>query len=377
MKGDLTRLRGGFPTVRLTARRVAAVVEAPGCDRRVLLDGAGVDTAKLAGLLTGTFDRQSPQAMARTVQFTQMLEANEHAQILALARMHLGLELREVRKRDMADAAGSAELASTRETLRARFTRHEIARILRGDEAACNLLINPVTPLRVGPRTAWLEQDVLAFAEAGHISVVMIKTFDYLDGEADPKKVGQTAREAAAHVLSLQELVEQLGYPSDRVGTKILLILPGALSFRPVGQVIDVAPKVDTLRRRLAALPDVEVLAEDIGIPVALPDVRNVKKAGGGAREQALEVVQRLPFRFGDGCPQCPMFRVCRDEAQQARDTSRLGSAVAATCGEVTSIDQAIALAQGTQQPATRSEAALADVLGRAAAAHARAEEAA
>lgn len=376
MMDSLNRLRGGFPEVRLTARRVAAVVEAPGCDRRAILDGAGVDTTKLAGLVTGVLDRQSPQAMSRAAQFQRVLENHEHAQILALGRQHLGLELAEVRKRDMSEVADGAQLGS-KETLRGRMTRQHIRHILDGDPNALNMLINPATPLRVGPRVAWLEQDALAFAEAGQLNLVMVKTFDYLDGEADPAKVGQTAREAAAHILSLQELAEDLGYPRDRVGTKVLLILPSGLTFRPAGLLVDVSQQVARLQRRLAHVPDVEALVADLGIDLSLPSYGSRVPRTNELVQNARNVIDRLPFRFGDGCQQCPMFRICRDEAQDARSTARLGSAVAGACGEVASVDDALALGHGAQTPASLSEHALAAMLQRAAAAHARATEAA
>lgn len=376
MTDSLSRLRGNFPEVRLTARRVAAVVEAPGCDRRTILDGAGVDTTKLAGLITGRLDRQSPQAMSRAAQFQRVLDDHEHAQILALARQHLGLELNEVRKRNMADTADGAQIG-IRETLRARMTRQEIRRILDGDAAAYNMLVSPVTPLQVGHRTAWLEQDALAFAEAGHLSLVMVKTFDYLDGEADPAKVGQATREAAVHVLSLQELAEDLGFDRDRVGTRILLILPSGLTFRPAGLILDVSHQIARLQRRLAMVPDVEALAERLDIDGALPEYGSRTDASEGLAQQARDVVERLPYRFGDGCQQCPMFRICRDEAQDARSTARLGSTVAGACGEVASVDEALALAHGEHAPASTSEQALASMLQRASAAHERALEAA
>lgn len=376
MTDSLSRLRGDFPEVRLTARRVAAVVEAPGCARRSILDGAGVDTTKLAGLITGTLDRQSPQVMSRAAQFKRVLDNHEHAQILALARQHLGLVLAEVRKRDMTEIADGAQLGS-RETLRGRMTRQQVRRILAGEPDALNMVINPATPLQVGPRTAWLEQEALAFAEQGKINLVMVKTFDYLDGEADPAKVGQTAREAAAHILSLQELAEELGYPRDRISAEVLLILPSALSFRPVGLLVNVSQHVARLERRLANVPDVEALVAELGIEQHLPSFGPRIPRTEELVQDARDVVDQLPFRFGDGCQQCPMFRICRDEAQDARSTARLGSAVAGACGDVDSVDEALALAHEEQAPASLSERALASMLKRAAAAHDRATEAA
>ena len=57
--------------------------------------------------------------------------------------------------------------------------------------------------------------------------------------------------------------------------------------------------------------------------------------------------------------------------------TARLGSTVAGACGEVTSVDEALALAHGEHEPASTSELALASMLQRAAAARERALEAA
>lgn len=373
MTDSLRQFRGDFPEVRLTARRVAAVVEAPGCERRTILDAAGVDTTKLAGFITDHLDRQSPKAMSRAAQFQRVLDAHGRAEILRLARLHLGLELPEVLTRNMADIADGAKLG-TGETLRAVKTRHEIRRILRNEPRAYNMLINPVTPLQVGPRTAWLQQDALAFAEAGRLSLVMVKTFDCLDGEADPAKVGQASREAAAHILSLQELAASLGFSRDRVSTQMLLILPSDLTFRAVGLLIDVAPQVAQLQRRLSQVPDADALLATLDLGTSLPSYASRTEE---LAEQAREVVERLPFRFGDGCQQCPMFRICRDEAQAARSTARLGSAVAGACGEIGSVDEALALVEGERAPASLSEMALTSMLQRAVIAHDRATEAA
>ncbi len=85
--GPLDSFRGDFPSQHLNARRVAGALEAPGCQRRTLLDAAAVNLDKLGSLLSDIpSDRQSPFALTRGNQFEQQVVANGMAEIVALAR---------------------------------------------------------------------------------------------------------------------------------------------------------------------------------------------------------------------------------------------------------------------------------------------------
>jgi hypothetical protein len=369
-------LRGDFVPATLTARRIASFLDVPGCNRRAVLDAAAVDINKLARLLDGEENRQSPFAITRGKQFEERVTADGMGPVIRLVREHLGFTIPEVRQKDLS-AAQIREEYGLRGTeairdRRAALTRHHIERMLSGDDDAHNVLRHPVTRLRIGGRDAWLEQDVLAFAVAGHLGVVEIKSFPAIDGRADPDKVSAALRQSAVYVLSVQLLATELGFGPDAVSTTVLMILPNNLSFIPVGRPADVAMQVARLRRQIAAVPNVasilESLPDGLTLP-ALPARHAPAVEVQQAQSAAADVVAAIPARFGDGCTGCPMFKVCRAEAERQRLVSRLGNDAANSCGSVTTIDRALALADGRAAGRTEAEQAVADVLASGAAA--------
>jgi hypothetical protein len=73
----LTDLRGPVPPQGYDARKIAALTANPGCDRRSLLDAAGVDKAELAARLgaAGGYG-QSPFALGRGSAFEALVKAD-------------------------------------------------------------------------------------------------------------------------------------------------------------------------------------------------------------------------------------------------------------------------------------------------------------
>ena len=375
--GPLDSFRGEFLRQPLNARRVAGALEAPGCQRRTVLDAAAVNLDKLGSLVSGLpRDRQSPFTLTRGNQFEQQVVANGMAEIVSLARHHLGLEIPEVRQHDLSAPALREAYPGVTGTkmneLRARLTRQRAEEMLTDPTQAYNLIRHAMTRLDFGGETAYLEQDVLAFAIDGRIHVVEIKSYPRIDGRADPTKASATIRQTAVYVLSLQQLMVEISAPPDVVNTTTMIVLPENLFFRPTAVTIDIDMYVRRLRRQLASVPRAaEILA---GIPdgTSLP-----AHPGDGAGDDemaaaamaAREALASLPPRFTDGCVSCPLFHHCRDEAELHGSTARLGSAVAGVCGNVTDIAAALDLAEGRRAPANASEAAVAATLARGAAA--------
>lgn len=372
----LQRLRGEFPGARLNARRVASIVEAPGCVRRTVLDAAGVDTTFLVQQLGFKRDRQSPLAISRAAQFEALLERDGRAQLIQLARRHLDLELSDVRVKDLSVAGTRSQVRIAADTRRTKLTKQELGHILRREPGAANLLVKPLTTLTIGNLEAQLEQDVLAFAEQGALHVVAIRNFYMTRDDADPTLVGQAARETAVHVLSLQRMAEALGCDRAQISTKVLLVLPRDLLFVPTGVVIDVADEVEHLEQAIGRIGDIEDLAESLDL-IALPPPPETLSSEDDHEQFRGEVrgaLRAMPMRFGDGCVSCAMFRSCRQEAEAERSTARLGSVVAGLCGETGSIDAVLDLVEGRRAPQSISEAAISDVLQRASRAIERAE---
>jgi hypothetical protein len=373
----LENFRGSFPRQPLNARRVAGALEAPGCQRRTVLDAAAVNLDKLGSLISGTpTDRQSPFALTRGNQFEQQVVANGMAEIVALARRHLALEIPEVRQHDLSASALSEAYPGVAgikmNELRARITRQRASEMLSDPSHAYNLIRHAMTRLDFGGEIVYLEQDVLAFAVDGRIHVVEIKSYPRIDGRADPVKASATVRQTAVYALSLQQLMVEIGARPDVVNTTTMIVLPENLSFRPTAVTIEIDMYVRRLRRQLASVPQATEIIEALSAGIRLPD-HPAKGAGSDelttAATAAREALAPLPPRFTDGCVSCPLFHHCRDEAEFHRSTSRLGSAVASACGNVTDIAAAIDLAEGRRAPADASEAAVAAALARGAAA--------
>ena len=375
--GPLERFRAEFPRQPLNARRVAGALEAPGCQRRTALDAAAVNLERLGSLISGASrDRQSPFALTRGNQFEQQVVANGMAEIVSLARRHLGLEIPEVRQHDLSASAlreAYPGVTGTRmNERRALLTRQRVEEMLTDPTQAYNLIRHAMTCLDFGGETVYLEQDVLAFAVDGRLHVVEIKSYPRIDGRADPTKASATVRQTAVYVLSLQQLVIEIGAPPDVVNPTTMIVLPENLSFRPTAATLDIGMYVRRLRRQLASVPRAAEILDAVPTGTRLPahpsDEANAEDWAAAAAA-AREALTPLPSRFTDGCVSCPLFHHCRHEAELHRSTARLGSAVAAACGNVTDIVAALDLAKGRRTPADASEAAVAATLARGAAA--------
>ncbi|NEB95627.1 hypothetical protein G3I21_28785, partial [Streptomyces bauhiniae] len=86
MRHRLAELRGpDVPAKALDARALAALAANPGCRRRAILDGAGVDKAALAGALGAPSDYgQSQFALIRGNTFEARVKADGGAELLRL-----------------------------------------------------------------------------------------------------------------------------------------------------------------------------------------------------------------------------------------------------------------------------------------------------
>ncbi|RFU86683.1 hypothetical protein DY218_10870, partial [Streptomyces triticagri] len=92
LRQRLAELRGpAVPPKSLDARALAALAANPGCRRRALLDGAGVDKAALAGALGAPSGfGQSQFALVRGNAFEARVKADGGAELLRLAHGLLG-----------------------------------------------------------------------------------------------------------------------------------------------------------------------------------------------------------------------------------------------------------------------------------------------
>lgn len=365
----LDRLRGAFPKKAFDARRIAATLEQPGCDRRLTLDAAHVHLNRLAEVLGAPPARQSPFALTRGNAFERQVMDSGMAGLVSVLRAELGMSIAEVRQIDLSAEQVAATFGKATNALRLSLTRQRLTDMLTGDPAAANLIRHPLLAVNVAGLIQHVEADVMALVHGGRLHIVEIKSYQAIDGRPDPGKVAETALQSAVYVLAIQDLVQDLGFPVTIVSTEVLLVIPANFSFTPVGYRMDVRSRVRRLRRQLASLPLAATIADDLPAELVLPAApgRAAPPAHREeARRQATEVVSAISPLFGDGCPTCPLFRFCRDEARTSGSVAALGGAISADLGDVGTVDVALALARGERAPASPAEAAVAETLGRA-----------
>jgi hypothetical protein len=373
----LVRFRGGFPAKPLDARRVAGLLEAPGCTRRQVLDAASIPMDDLVPLLGGRRPAKSPLALDRGRRFEQRVVANGMTELLPLVRKKLGLRVQDIRQLDLSTAqlqTQHPELAKSKDKrklakLRVDLTRAAVKEMLDGDQAAINLLRHPYLPLSVGDMPTHLEPDIVAFAASGDLAPLEIKSFSCVNGVADPLKVSEAARQMAVYLLGLRELVGSLNGAKERVNTSGLLVMTENLFLSATGHVINLRPQVQRLERTLREFPDATRLAQFVPVSIALPDLPDKdapQATKDAAREQATEAIGALGMRFGDGCTRCPMLSFCRAEARLQDNVAQLGNQAANLCGDVGTVTAALELAAGSREPHGAAEIAVADELRRA-----------
>ena len=314
-------LRGPVPGKRHNARTIAALTGNPGCTRRAVLDASGVDKPRLAQAIgfPGRFG-QSRFALARGNAFEAMLKASD------------GELLRSVLGGIAGDYLDVGE--DTDDTLVARNVRTK--QLL--DDKAAKLLDHPMLTLEVAGQTVYLEPDLIAFQPAGgRLQVVEIKSFAIVDGQADGAKVSAAAVQAAVYVLALRRLLGD-----DRVSHEVVLVAPVDFSMTPVAVVLDVRKQLSTLRRQLSRLASVSSLIADLPAWVSF-DLAQDPAA-------LINSISALTARYAPEClSSCEMSVYCRDEA--AGTTGALGRPVRDALGGVESIEDVLALADGTLEP--------------------------
>lgn len=313
-------------------RRIAGLLDAPGCRRRQGLDAGMVDLGALAAEVGTDGGGQSPYARERNGTFTALALAA----LPLLVERHLGLTCGEARETD------------------------DLGEVLRSDGPGLWLLRSPSLPVPVDTRPTaptgrlQVEPELVILAGDGTaLHPVELRSYACLDGHADPTKVAGTARELAVTVLALREQAERLGADPDRIRSQALLVLPRNFGLTPVGTRLDVAPQTRRLRWMLARLP-----AEPLPVDPLRPG-------------PPLAALAQLDARFGDGCPSCPLYTFCRGQEERSGSVARAGASVANLCGPVGTAADALALAHGERAAETEAEQAIAAELARAAQAYA------
>ncbi|MBG0563076.1 hypothetical protein [Actinoplanes aureus] len=322
----LDQLRGPGRAKRHNARTIAALTGNPGCARRAVLDAAGVDKVKLAERVgfPGSFG-QSRFALSRGNAFEAMLKADDCALLRSVLGAASSLSYQDLGA-DSDDTLGN---------------RHDRTVELLADARAA-LIDHPLLTLDVAGQTVYLEPDLIAYAHRGRLQVVEIKSFAIVDGQADSAKVSAAAVQAAVYVLALRSLLERLGQDPSLVDHEVVLVCPENFSLSPVAVKLDVRKQLSTLRRQLSRLASVasliDALPEGITFDLALP------------AEELTVALGHIEPRYAPEClSTCELSVYCRNEA--AGSTAVLGRPVREALGGIETVDEVLALADGSRSP--------------------------
>ncbi|MEU5435709.1 hypothetical protein AB0G73_20360 [Streptomyces sp. NPDC020719] len=328
----LAELRG--PTVvprPLDARALAALAANPGCRRRALLDGAGVDKGALAEALgspSAAFG-QSQFAIARGTTFESRVKADGGTELLRLLHEHVGAggePPKDAAVPDLSAAGPEGRAARTALALREATA-----------SGAWTLLDHPMLVLNVAGSPAYLEPDAVVVAPDGRWTVVEIKSFPMIDAAADPAKVGAAARQAAVYALALERVAHLT--EGAEVAHSVLLVCPKDFSNLPTASLVDVRKQLSVTRRQLARLTRIEEIADGLEPGASFDPDRPAP--------ELTRTVESVPAAYAPEClAACELAFHCRERARAADAVTALGRGLRAELGGLTTIGEVLSAAR-------------------------------
>ncbi|MFD4856476.1 hypothetical protein [Streptomyces atratus] len=334
LRQRLAELRGPAVAPRpLDARALAALAANPGCRRRALLDGAGVDKAALATALGSPAPfGQSQFAFVRGNAFEAKVKADGGTELMRLLHERLGGGAEapcEVLVPDLTAAGPEGRAARTALALREAT-----------EAGGWALLDHPMLALEVAGSPTYLEPDAVAVHPDGTWTVVEIKSFPMIDGSADAAKVGAAARQSAVYVLALERIAELT--EGVEVGHRVLLVCPKDFSNLPTASVVDVRKQRAVTRRQLARLTRIEDIA------AALPEGTTFDPEC--SPQQLDAAVESVGATYAPEClAACELAFHCRAKARAAGAVEALGRSVRGELGGLTTVGAVLAAAAGKE----------------------------
>ncbi|MGW4079705.1 hypothetical protein ACWELB_40585 [Streptomyces asiaticus] len=435
LRQRLAELRGPATAPRpMDARALAALAANPGCRRRALLDGAGVDKGALAQALGAPANfGQSQFAHQRGNSFEARVKADGGADLVRLLHERL---------RDGSEPPGPGAVATPDLTApgpQGRTARTALALRAATEAGRWALLDHPMVSLDVAGSPAFLEPDAVVVHPDGSWTVIEIKSFPMVDGSADPAKVGAAARQSAVYTLALERVASMIGRPPEgggntaeaveavdvadvaetasaamtadaaapagtkkaatsadpaeraaregsvapaeaasvraRVRHQVLLVCPKDFSNLPTAELVDVRKQLAVTRRQLDRLTRIEEIA------AALPegttfDLRLTDDGRNPTRpvEELTAAVDAVDAAYAPEClSTCELAAHCRTRSRAAGQVEALGRGVRGELGGLTTVDAVLTAAMnGPADEAPTGDPAV-DALRRAAALRAEA----
>ncbi|GAA0572703.1 hypothetical protein ADL28_02370 [Streptomyces violaceusniger] len=369
---QVTRLRQRLAELRgpatvphpMDARALAALAANPGCRRRALLDGAGVDKGALASALGAPANfGQSQFAHQRGNSFEARVKADGGADLVRLLHERL---------RDGSEAPGPGAVATPDLTApgpQGRTARTALALREATEAGRWALLDHPMVSLDVAGSPAFLEPDAVVVHPDGSWTVVEIKSFPMVDGSADPAKVGAAARQSAVYTLALERVASMIGRPPEdgddtaaregsvppaetasvraRVRHHVLLVCPKDFSNLPTAEMVDVRKQLAVTRRQLDRLTRIEDIAATLPEGTTF-DLRLTDDGRTPTRpvEELTAAVEAVDAAYAPEClSTCELAAHCRTRSRAAGRVEALGRGVRGELGGLTTMDAVLTAA--------------------------------
>ncbi|MEV5608480.1 hypothetical protein [Streptomyces sp. NPDC052225] len=338
LRHQLAELRGPDTQPRpLDARALAALAANPGCSRRALLDGAGVDKARLADALGAPSGfGQSQFALARGNVFEARVKADGGAELLRLVHARVGGAADPEPVPDLVRTPDLSAIGPEGRTARTALALREAVE----SPGTWTFLDHPMLALDVAGTPAFLEPDAVVVHPDGGWTVVEIKSFPMIDGAADPAKVGAAARQAAVYVLALEDVAARMPQAAPRVRERIVLVCPKDFSNLPAASAVDVRKQLSVTRRQLRRLTRIEDIAAQLPPGTVFdPELPAAELAAA---------VAAVPATYAPEClAACELAFHCRDRSRASGAVTTLGRALRAELGGLTTVDAVLAAAHG------------------------------
>ncbi|GHG94621.1 hypothetical protein GCM10018780_18050 [Streptomyces lanatus] len=334
LRHRLAELRGpDVPAKALDARALAALAANPGCRRRAILDGAGVNKTALASALgSPSAFGQSQFALTRGNAFEAKVKADGGAELLRLVHEKLD------RAAEPPAHARVPELTATGPEGRTARTALALREAIEAP-GEWTLLDHPMLALDVAGSPAFLEPDAVVVHPDGSWTVVEIKSFPMLDGSADPAKVGAAARQAAVYVLALEAVAARLE-STPRVRDRVLLVCPKDFSNLPTASAVDVRKQRAVTARQLERLTRIEEIADTLPAGTCFsPEL---------PAAELTAAVESVPATYAPEClSACELAFHCRARSLESGAVTSLGRSVRAELGGLTTVEDVLSAARG------------------------------
>ncbi|WP_375605935.1 hypothetical protein [Streptomyces sp. PsTaAH-137] len=338
LRHRLAELRGpDTPPRPLDARALAALAANPGCSRRALLDGAGVDKGRIADALgaPATFG-QSQFALTRGNAFEARVKADGGAELLRLVHARVGSADTAEPAPELVRTPDLSAIGPEGRTARTALALRE-ATESAAESGTWTFLDHPMVALDVAGSPAFLEPDAVVVHPDGSWTVVEIKSFPMIDGAADAAKVGAAARQSAVYVLALEQIAERT--PGARVRDRIVLVCPKDFTNLAAASAVDVRKQCSVTRRQLTRLTRIEDIAAALPPGTVFDPERP---------EELAAAVESVPAAYAPEClAACELAFHCRDRSRAAGAVTSLGRPLRAELGGLTTVDAVLAAAHG------------------------------